>query len=456
MAKHTILEWDLIHPISEELRNHTFKSLDLAKAGALVRQIMGDRTPTQPVLPGRLPPFVTVRVELDFQARGAIPPKDEEMIVNDPLLHQRIVDETQKPLRAAAKQIAAELKKWDPNWSRPPAPYSQKISKLIMEARSQAGVRIKPLMEQFKRELDTAAKYNFELKVNLAVGTLAVTAAVVSAVLSGGVGAVAAIGMARGGLDLMKSFRDTLIGVETLERRLSGAIVHVRKHASKGGNAVKALLAGSIKLPSVGYTVFGSATWASVADLKNDCDLYENKLTDIRKTVHDLATEIPKLIRQIKDEGDKAKIKQRDIKWRGAAFGDSAQSANLSRTEKEKKLHVLLEKIIEFEKGWRTTKGGKTHEWNWQDKLNGIKAFQATLDEALSSKGIQDFAAWEKRVDLAMNLLLGEYGAASTGVALATKPGEVLNNVVSTVASAMDAVGVGRQAMGESKAKFET
>lgn len=478
MSKYTIMVWDLINPINEYLGGFQPKRFTLADAGTQVRKALGDNTPALPARPGQLPPFVTVRIEIDFKPLGTMTLDDEEMIVNDPLLHQRIIDAVQSPFRIAAQKIAGEIKSWNADVAPAPTLHVQNIKNFILQGQREADTKIKPLMEQFKREKEGASSYRWSMAINLTVGTLSVAAAVITIALSSGVAAAivipgAAVGGARGGLDLLKSFRDVLISARALERRLEGGMKYVREEAKKGPMALKAVLAGTIKLPSMGYTWCGSVKWASVADLKNDCDLYEKKLMEIRDTVHSLAREVPKLMDQIKAEEGAAQ-KMRDFKWRGENFKDNSQKLKLERTKREQKLHELLEKIIEFEKGWRSSKyhkgvGGvwdllspKHHPtqcvWDWQSRLDGIKGFQNLLNQALAAKDIAHYEVWEKNLDLCVNGFFAGYnlgaGVATFNVAPETFK-DVLGDVVTVVGSVCDAYSIRGQVVSNASAKFE-
>jgi hypothetical protein len=417
MAEWQILEWDLATPVREELKAQGYypEIIDVGGTPAVSPKKMKLKTLgrlVDPRLPREGAPVRVERAEAQFMwvdVRVSIGEEEGlsleaiESIANDPLLHQRLFDAVQAPFRQACKRIAYHIKIYDIHLAKPQnraAPGQldrhpktiELVNKIRTELTGAQRTGAQNLTVELAGKQTTKKKIKVGFKIFL--GVAAVVCCVVATVATWGVagGLLAGAAIVAGGralIDTSKALNDQLVGADTVRKRLMKAVELFQKSNSMNGAK---------------RTAEGIGKFASLSDVAEDVDLYDEKLCTIRASAHELSRKVNDRFKEMDGLRNAQKVpkafrstkKIKIVPNASAVAREAWKGKTVTRSKKELELHNLLTKIPKFHQACDA-------------HLKALPGLKEAVRQVIESKGAK-FMLLEKWLDFSANVFLTTVG----------------------------------------------
>jgi hypothetical protein len=441
MAEWQILEWDLATPVREELKAQGYypEIIDVGGTPAVSPKKMKLKTLgrlVDPRLPREGAPVRVERAEAQFMwvdVRVSIGEEEGlsleaiESIANDPLLHQRLFDAVQAPFRQACKRIAYHIKIYDIHMAKPQnrsAPGQldrhpktielvNKIRTELTGAQRTGAQNLAAVQTNLTVELAGKQTTKKKIKVGFKIflGVAAVVCCVVATVATWGVagGLLAGAAIVAGGralIDTSKALNDQLVGADTVRKRLMKAVELFQKSNSMNGakRTAEAIANSMIKAGAIGYNLLGIGKFASLSDVAEDVDLYDEKLCTIRASAHELSRKVNDRLKEMDGLRNAQKVpkafrstkKIKIVPNASAVAREAWKGKTVTRSKKELELHNLLTKIPKFHQACDA-------------HLKALPGLKEAVRQVIESKGAK-FMLLEKWLDFSANVFLTTVG----------------------------------------------
>lgn len=260
-----------------------------------LKKAIPDRPGVRPVPP--LP--VQVFLEPDAAIRT--------MVMNDPLLHQQIINAIKAVFDTAASDIA-KLAAASSALDASKARFDFLLKEKLESAQSQAASRAGLIVNQLRSQKAIYRNYQIKCGVKVGLGVLGLVAAgvgVAGAAVTGGVSlGVAIAASVRSILDGAKTLNNMCRDAETIGKRVTNALVYLAlHHAPTSSRTIATIRAmGATILSSVIVLELNSKK--NLPKVKGDCDLWKMKLFGIRLSAQQLAQELNLLLNQLENIPD--------------------------------------------------------------------------------------------------------------------------------------------------------
>lgn len=385
--KWPILEWDLFHPLCEELPragcpNPSHISFGPRTADTwITTQELGQRlqnyiTGASMLNPSRGPAkfiWLAIEAEIDPEDRN-ISSKQCGRVAHDPLLMQVITEAVQTPVREACRKIAEKIRFFEQSTKDKSLKPGQnpkqtpEVCDLVIFMKTELGLaldqaRTNIIASQSSVPASATGKGESLRKgriiLNLGLGVLGVGLAIAGIVLSGGAGApavvLAAYGLYRGFMDTTKAFFANLESAARIRTRLESALARYRRNAETHGKEaiIKMLLNPTLKT-GVLYNLTGSAMFASLADIDDDIEQYEGIIQKMRAQLGQMSEQVCDQMDAIQALESKHSLVTKTVSFTQMLPRGETRTIALSRSRQELALEALLTRIEETYPRWES------------------------------------------------------------------------------------------------------
>jgi hypothetical protein len=423
----TIIEWDLYHPLHEELMRLPYLpqrlSLDgvgtprtlltLAKLGeALHTALAGSMTMLANPSRGAAR-FIWLVVDAEIDPEDRVASHEQcGRVAHDPLLMQTVSDAVRAPLRKACANIAVAIREWDHallNTTLQPGQTAMQLAptailvermKHELEQALQAGVRDMhtvqadaPAAPTLAGEVHRGGKILLYLGLGLAGVGLAIASLVLPPLGVAGI-VLGAIGLYRGALDTAKAFVTNLETAGHVRKRLVKSLQSYQGGIHQHGMKTFLTMLGNLTLKTnVVYTVTGFDPLASVADVMDEMKEYQDLVQRMRAQLSGLSESLLEkmdALQRLEREGRLRPVELDLVQLNPQ--GVKLPPVTLERSKEELALEQLLLKI-------------ETRHAAWERELEELTRLRQEL-APLAASGGKAAALTEKALESCINATL--------------------------------------------------